>query len=64
MDVRFAEEHAAIRQVADCSHSVSRGDDDLHRWPPISNRCWQFQAVHAAGHVDVREDEPDFARGM
>jgi len=37
----------------------SRHDQDLDRRPAVAHRMGKFQAVHAAGHVDVREKQGD-----
>ncbi len=38
---------------------MTGGDDDLDRRPPVPYGCRQFQSVHAAGHIDVRKQQPD-----
>ena len=37
----------------------ARHDQDLDRGPADTHRVGQFQAVHAARHVDVREKQGD-----
>jgi len=38
---------------------MSGGDDDLNRRPSPSDAGGKFEAIHRAGHVDVRKDDPD-----
>jgi hypothetical protein len=34
--------------------------NDRNRGPAVPNGCRQFEAVHAAGHVNIREEDLDF----
>ena len=38
---------------------MSRGQDDLHRRPTVTNAGGELHAVHASRHIDVGKDDPN-----
>jgi hypothetical protein len=57
--VRLSDKATVRREIGGLRLLFSRRNQDLDRGPAVAHRMGQFQPVHAAGHVDVRENKGD-----
>ena len=61
---RLAEKLAVAGEIAVGKLNLSGDQDDLDRWPALMDRLGESKAVHAAGHLDIREQQGDVGAGF
>jgi len=59
--VRLSDKAAIRREIGELRLLFARNNQDLDRGPAVAHRMGQFQPVHAAGHVDIREKQSDIS---
>lgn len=57
--IGLAEKPTVCGQVSQRDFAIAGGDYDLDGGPPVTDSRREFEPIHAAWHVDVREDDLD-----
>lgn len=57
--IGFAEKKSAFGQIFPTHPRLAGGHHELDRRPTMTDGVGEPETVHAPGHVDIREDDPD-----